>query len=75
MSIRSASLKAIEIPSSFGAITDYPDAGRDWGQEEKGMTEDVNVLDSCSLKAPGSWTDEGSPSVSTRNLQILKYAA
>ena len=33
------------------------DAGRDWGQEEKGTTEDDGVTDSMdvSLSEPGSW--------------------
>ena len=46
-----------------------PDAGKDWGQEEKGMTEDEMVgwhhqLDGHeSEQAPGSWWWTGKPRV------------
>ena len=43
-----------------------PDAGKDWGQEEKGMTEDVMVgwhhqLDGYVWASSGSWWWTGKP--------------
>jgi len=48
-------MAAVTICSDFGAPPKKSDAGRDWGQEEKGTTEDEMAgwhhrLDGCEFE-------------------------
>jgi len=50
-------MAAITICSDFGAPKIKSDVGRDWGQEEKGMTEDEldSITDSMEVSLSELW--------------------